>query len=71
MMVNCTEGDDDDLEDDLSRSMAIDGTATAQDQESWPSELEDETITGIETENEIINEPNQPHCEKFPSKKIW
>ena len=66
------EESDDNLEpDDLSRSMTNDGTATVQDQESSPSELEDETIsiTGTETDNEI-NEPNQPRHEKFPSKKF-
>ena len=42
-------------------------------QESPFSEFVDEataTSAGTEIKSEIISQPNQPHCEKFPSKKL-
>ena len=60
-------------EDDLGESLSVDFNDTAAvvpGQETLSSEIEDEALsaTGTETENEIINKPNQPCHTKFPSK---
>ena len=59
-------------DDNLGESLFVDFNDTVPDQEILSSEIEDEAIsaTGTETENEIINKPNQPRRTKFPSKKF-